>query len=376
MRRGGDWILNIEMVKKKKSIGLSRDFIIHPGETLSEVIEDRGMSQRELAVRTGVTEKHISTVIHGQKGISPSFAKKLEYALGIEISFWMNLQSNYERELLEYEELNSISDKEMAVLKNLKEVTELWIAYGWLDKEADPVERVLDYRLFFGISNLLDTPKINYTGSNHVSGKKANADPYVLYAWQKMCEFLTRDIDITDNADLKKLQKMIPDIKKTMFLRSNQIQKRLTEIFSECGIAFRIVPGFSRAPVRGFIKKKQDGSMLLCITLKQKYADIFWATLFQEISHLMNNNTKSEFVDYAVIEDNTDFKVDYSAGNLLIDSMEYQAFVDSGRYKRYSDIKKFADSQSVRDYIVEGRLMNEKIIPMKARPKYEWAGLA
>ena len=366
----------IIMVKKKNSIGLSRDFIIHPGETLSEVIEDRGMSQRELAVRTGVTEKHISTVIHGQKGISPSFAKKLEYALGIEISFWMNLQSNYERELLEYEELNSISDKEMAVLKNLKEVTELWTAYGWLDKEADPVERVLNYRLFFGISNLLDTPKINYTGLNHVSGNKANVDPYVLYAWQKMCEFLTRDIDITDNADLKKLQKMIPDIKKTMFLRSNQIQKRLTEIFSKCGIAFRIVPGFSRAPVRGFIKKKQDGSMLLCITLKQKYADIFWATLFQEISHLMNNNTKSEFVDYAVIEDNTDFKVDYSAGNLLIDSMEYQAFVDSGRYKRYSDIKKFADSQSVRDYIVEGRLINEKIIPMKARPKYEWADLA
>ena len=89
------------MVKEQNSIGLSRDLIIHPGETLAEVLEDREMTQRELAVRTGMTEKHISTVIHGQKGISAAFARKLEYALGIETSFWMSLQANYDRELLE-----------------------------------------------------------------------------------------------------------------------------------------------------------------------------------------------------------------------------------------------------------------------------------
>ena len=57
------------MVKEINTSGLSREYIIHPGETLAEVIEDRNMTQRELAIRTGMTEKHISTVIHGQKGI-------------------------------------------------------------------------------------------------------------------------------------------------------------------------------------------------------------------------------------------------------------------------------------------------------------------
>ena len=99
------------MVKVQNTIGLSRDLIIHPGDTLAEVIEDRDMSQRELAVRTGMTEKHISTVISGQKNISPAFAKKLEYALGIESSFWMNLQFNYDRELLAFEEVNNILPK-------------------------------------------------------------------------------------------------------------------------------------------------------------------------------------------------------------------------------------------------------------------------
>ena len=99
------------MEKEKIIIGLSRDFIIHPGETLAEVLEDREMSQKELAIRTGMTEKHVSTIVNGMKPISVAFAKKLEYALGIEATFWINLQSNYDIELLEFEKMNNISDE-------------------------------------------------------------------------------------------------------------------------------------------------------------------------------------------------------------------------------------------------------------------------
>lgn len=63
----------------KNMNGLSREFIIHPGETLIEILEDRGMSQRELAVRTGVTEPHISSIVNCQKAISVSFAKKMVF---------------------------------------------------------------------------------------------------------------------------------------------------------------------------------------------------------------------------------------------------------------------------------------------------------
>lgn len=86
------------METEQNIIGLSNDFIIHPGETLTEVLKDRKMSQKELAIRTRMTEKYISTIISGQENISSSFANKLEYALGIEKEFWMNLQANYERE--------------------------------------------------------------------------------------------------------------------------------------------------------------------------------------------------------------------------------------------------------------------------------------
>ena len=361
------------MVKEKKSVGLSRDYIIHPGETLAEVIEDRDMTQRELAVRTGMTEKHISTVIHGQKGISAAFARKLEYALGIETSFWMNLQANYDRELLEFEELNNITEEELSVLKNLKEVSEVWTAFGWLDREANPAAMVLDYRMIFGISNLLDTPKISYTAAYRAQNKNASVDPYVLFAWQRMCELLTKNIEIADEVDVEKLRSKVPDIKKVMFMRANQIQKKLSEIFSECGIAFRIVPNFTGAPVQGFIKKTEEGALILCMTLRQKFADIFWFTLFHEIAHILNGDTKHEFIDFDSVSGDIESKADSMAGEFLIVSEEYRKFVATKSYKHLSEIERFAASQNVKDYIVQGRLMKEEIIPWRARPRYDWA---
>ena len=41
------------------------------------------------------------------------FAKKLEYALGIDASFWINLQANHDKELADFEEVNGISDEEL-----------------------------------------------------------------------------------------------------------------------------------------------------------------------------------------------------------------------------------------------------------------------
>ncbi len=84
--------------------GLSRDYIIHPGATLAEVIEDRNISTKELASKTCVTEKYISAILNGKKSISATFAKKLERTLGIEASFWLKLQANYDKELLEFED--------------------------------------------------------------------------------------------------------------------------------------------------------------------------------------------------------------------------------------------------------------------------------
>ena len=93
-----------------KNRGISRDLLIHPGETIADLLEDRGITQKELAKRAGVSEPFLSDVIRGKKDISKGLAMGLEYAFGVSRSFWLNLQANYDAELLSLQEEESIQE--------------------------------------------------------------------------------------------------------------------------------------------------------------------------------------------------------------------------------------------------------------------------
>ncbi len=101
-----------------KKIGISSDLIIHPGETIADILEERNITQKELAARTGVTLEYVSKVITGKKDISAKFALALENALGVPKSFWMNLQANYDAEMSEAGNNHTITNKEH-VLSNI-----------------------------------------------------------------------------------------------------------------------------------------------------------------------------------------------------------------------------------------------------------------
>ena len=105
-----------------KKIGISRELIIHPGETIADVLEERGITQAELAARTGVSTAYVSNVIAGKKDISANFAFGLEYALRVPKSFWLNLQANYDAELLEFNKEKSITEEERKVRESLKDI--------------------------------------------------------------------------------------------------------------------------------------------------------------------------------------------------------------------------------------------------------------
>ena len=359
------------MAKVIDTVGLSRELIIHPGETLSEVLDERGMSQRELAYRTGVSEKHISTVISGQKNISADFAKKLEYALGIEYSFWMNLQTLYDRELIEYKEKNCITDKELSVLDDLKEVTDIWASFNWIDDKQSPVDMIIDYRRLLRISNLLDVPKMITFNDNHFQDSSIQ-DPYVFFAWRRMCEMLTADSSVSEEVSLNRLREKIPEIKQVMFMRSDRIGNELKKLFAECGIIFMIVPSLDNLPVQGFISNRTDGALVLCMCIKQKYADVFWLTLFHEIAHILNGDVRRTYIDLYPDNEEREKDMDKIAFDYMIDSNEYKAFIESEKYKRTAEIEKFARTQKIKDYMVKGRLSRELGMTWKERQGCKW----
>ncbi len=89
------------------------DYLVTPGEVLEEYLDAHGMSQAELAARTGMAKKTINEIVKGKAPITSDTALKLERTLGRPAHFWSNLERQYQEDrtrLAEKEKLKSHLD--------------------------------------------------------------------------------------------------------------------------------------------------------------------------------------------------------------------------------------------------------------------------
>jgi antitoxin HigA-1 len=69
---------------------------VHPGKTLAEEIEARGLSAHAFALKLRVPANRITEIINGRRGISAETALRLGRFFGNGAAFWMNLQSAHD----------------------------------------------------------------------------------------------------------------------------------------------------------------------------------------------------------------------------------------------------------------------------------------
>ncbi len=342
------------------------DHPVHPGKYLLQEIEKLGISQKELSIRTGVSDKHISTLISGTRDISTSFGRKLEYIFNSKQGYWSKLQAEYDRYIIQLNEKEEIQPEEVSiVLKNLKEITGGFVKENKINLDCSDSEKVIQYRNLLQISDLTLIPNSvsNNTAFRAQLKSNTNIDPYVVYAWQRLCEIIieNKNLNVETIFNKNKLIKIIPKIKQVMFENDiTEIVKNLTNIFLKCGISFAVVHHFKGAPIQGFIKQSKDNGIILCLTFRGKFADRFWFSLFHEIGHLVNDDIHNKFVDFDSIRKDKEEKADIFARDTLIPEKPYKEFLMTDEYANIKAIEKFAQSINVPAWVVIGRLHKDE----------------
>lgn len=349
----------------------------HPGEILQEKLNMCGMSRKELSIRTGVTEKHICTIVNAEKGISTTFARKLGYVFD-DADYWISLQMKYDTEQLHIQEENDISQDELRILKPLHDIMNYFIECGYIHNNCGDVTKVMQLREFLQISDLTQIPKIPYNAAYRAQlTNNIKVDQYVLFAWQRLCEKKTENITVYKTIDKELLRSNISNIKKMMFGNISDGIQEIQNILAECGIAFQVVRNFRGAPVQGFIKESLDGRLILCLTIRGKRADRFWFTLFHEIAHILNGDYKMRFVDFDSVQSKAEQIADQYACDTLINPESYRKFILSKDCTSWDSIEAFAEAVGVQPFIVLGRLQNDGYLDWADYPekvaKYKWA---
>jgi addiction module HigA family antidote len=76
---------------------------IHPGEILSDELEEIGLSAKKLADVIQVPPNRLYQLLAGKRNITADTALRLGQYFGTAADFWMNLQSSFELDLARHQ---------------------------------------------------------------------------------------------------------------------------------------------------------------------------------------------------------------------------------------------------------------------------------
>ena len=82
-------------MKKELANYMVSSELIHPGEIIKDEIAARGLTQKELALKMGVSYSVFNEILNGKRPVTTEYALMLEAVLGPKASIWFGLQADY-----------------------------------------------------------------------------------------------------------------------------------------------------------------------------------------------------------------------------------------------------------------------------------------
>lgn len=331
----------------------SRSYIATPpGATIKELLNDRGMSQKEFAARMDMSEKHISKLINGDVQLTPETAVRLEMVLGVPAKFWNNLEAIYREKIIKAEAENAMdADAEIAKQFPYNEMAK----FGWVPETRDAKEKVVNLRKYFEVVelSLLGNEQITRIACRRLAITEKS--DLALMAWAQEAKIKARDIQ-TAPINIKALISAMPELRKMTVLKPKEFCTQIKNCLAECGIALVFLPHLKGSFLQG--ASFMDGKKIVVgLTARGKDADKFWFSLFHELAHIAlghvgQPNGTSEDDEKAA---------DKWSGDTLIMPKDFEAFRGDRDYSE-SSVLQFAKAQGIAPGIVVGRMQLEGMI--------------
>jgi HTH-type transcriptional regulator / antitoxin HigA len=339
------------------------DHVSLPGETLQEVLDDREMSQADLAERTGRPRKTINEIVKGKAAITPETALQFERVLGIPASFWSSLERNYQDSLARKQEEALLRDN----TKWLEQVpVNALEKFGWIEPKSGEVDRVREVLRFFGVASPSEWKKVfALPQASFRHSPSFQSEPGSLAAWLRKGELEAQEIrcerfEATDfQAALKEARALTPH-------PPEKFVPRLVAICAAAGVAVAFVRELPKCRAHGATRWISATKALIQLSLRYKTDDHLWFTFFHEAGHLLLHGKRQTFIeaDDASRTAEED-EANRFAGDILIPRDALDAFQAPAVAQRYSEARvlSFAQQLGIAPGIVVGRLQHEGWLP-------------
>ncbi len=342
------------------------DLAIPPGEFLEEVIESLGMTKEELAARMGRPASKLSQIFSGAKAITPETALQLEHVTAVPASLWLGLESEYQlvrARNLEWKELANAKWEQLLVTSYCyRDLVQQQLVADW----PKPIDRVREMRQFFGVRSLEVVPQLRRYQSAFRIGKsgRETPSPHAIASWLRMGELAATKLE-TAPFDPKALRKNSREIRGLTPAAPEEFIPRLEKLLAAAGVALVIRPHLPRTYAHGATFRLKKDKAVLMLSIRGRWADIFWFSLFHEIGHILLHKLPEPIVegDQALgTSEAMDREADEFARDTLIPPVEFNRFAQAAAFDAGA-IRRFAREMGIAPGIVVGRLQHEKLLP-------------
>lgn len=257
---------------------------VPPGMTIKEVLEDHHMTQKELAVRLGLSEKHISKLINGEVPLTQDVAIRLERVLDIEASFWNGLEAAYREAILKVEYENSI-DEEINFAKpfGYAKLARL----GIVPETKKAAEQVNNLQKFFEVASLKNVDNemvmpLVYENIKDMEPAKKSA----IYTLVQITKGQARFVEINPY-DAELLRKFISKIEDLKSEPLAGVKEPLKDMLGACGVIIVYLPILDNI-TSTCITYSKGNSIVLGIPTED--TDGFWNLLEEALHNLLERD--------------------------------------------------------------------------------------
>jgi HTH-type transcriptional regulator/antitoxin HigA len=329
------------------------DSVTPPGETLEEVLMERGMSQAQLATRTGRPTKTINEIVKGKAAITPETALQFELVLGIASSFWTAREQLYRESLARARERKS-HEKQVDWLKQIP--YRHMVRLGWLPDRKESGEKVEELLRYFGVASASSWDDLwTQTQVNFRRSASFKSEAGSIAAWLRKGRIESLRIEAGDfSAD--GLRQELIEIRQLTRSLPDDFASIVVDKLSKVGVKLVFVPELPKTCAWGATRWLTQSCALIQLSLRYKTDDHLWFTLFHEAAHVLLHGKRTIFVDTDELSDvKEEQEANDFARDFLIPPKEYEKFLRR-RSVSCAEVDRFALALGIASGIVVGRL--------------------
>jgi HTH-type transcriptional regulator/antitoxin HigA len=354
------------------------DFATAPGVTLQDSLDALGMSQAELAERTGLSDKTINRIIKGIDPVTHSTALALEKVLKVPAAFWLKLESNFREHIARQAEERKLEG--FADWARRFPYPDM-VRKGYVSAARSAEEKAGVLLRYFAVATPNQWQAVYEEMSCELSYRKslkAKDRMPSLSAWLRQGEILAQSA-ATGDFNATTFTQNLQEIRTLTCKAPSEFVPKLKSLCAEAGVIYELVPELPGLGVCG-VMRWFHGRPLIQQSLLFKTNDNYWFTFFHEAKHVLQMRKKQIFIEGGNSEPE-DFKREEEAnrfaGEILIPNDSWETFVSTGSFDS-ARIRAFAKKIKIHPGIVAGRLLKENQIDYfkpqaKLRDKFAWA---